>query len=292
MRPLLIAALALAGLAIGSWQRALVFRYAVAAGEPQRVACPACGCQIISRPAWLPAWSALSVSGRCPGCAAGAGPPRLTIELTSAILLGLLAAQIQPGPLLAAYCLLAVCAVPLAYIDVSVRRLPNALTGPAYAGTLLVLILAAALGGHWPSLARAALGGLALATGYLIIAFISPEAVGGGDRRLSASVGTALAWSGWSTLLAGVFAGFLLAAICGVALLALRRGGLRQHLPFGPFMLAGMFLVILATPAPQAAAVPTAHLSLLRPASAENGRFCSKSPDDLPAFTAEQLVRQ
>ena len=262
MRPLLIVTLALAGLLIGPWLRALVFRYSVLAGESPRQACPACGHQILSgRPAWLPAWSAVRVFGRCPRCAAAVGPPRLTIELTSAFLLGLLAARIQPGLLLTAYCFLAVCAVPLAYTDASVRRLPNALTGPAYVGTLLILILAAASGGQWHSLARAALGGLVLAACYLIIAFISPAAVGGGDRRLSASVGTALAWSGWDTLLAGVFAGFLLAGVYGIALLAARRGGLRQHIPFGPFMIAGMFLVILASPAFQAVSVPGAHLS-------------------------------
>jgi leader peptidase (prepilin peptidase)/N-methyltransferase len=249
-RPLLIAALALAGLLLGPWQRALIFRYAVAAGESPRLACPACGYQILSgRPAWLPVLAAQRPSGRCPGCAAGVGPPLLTVELTSAILLGLLAARIQPGLLLAAYCFLAVCAVPLAYIDAAVRRLPNALTGPAYAGTVAILTLAAASGGQWDSLGRAVLGGLVLAACYFILALISPSAVGGGDRRLSASVGTALAWSGWSTLLAGVFAGFLLAALYGVALLAARRASLRQHIPFGPFMIAGMFLVIISRPA-------------------------------------------
>jgi leader peptidase (prepilin peptidase)/N-methyltransferase len=243
----LIAALAVAGLVIGPWQRALIFRYAVEAGEAPRRACPACGHQILgSRPA---AWSFIRPSGRCPACRARAGPPPLAVELTSASLLGLLAARIHPGLPLAAYCFLAVCAVPLAYIDVTVRRLPNVLTGPAYAGTLLILALAALSGGQWHDLARAALGGLALAAFYLLIAFISPSAAGGGDRRLSASVGTALAWSGWAALLAGVFAGFLFAAIYGIGLLASRRAGLRQHIPFGPFMIAGMFVVIIAIPA-------------------------------------------
>jgi leader peptidase (prepilin peptidase) / N-methyltransferase len=250
MRALLVTALALAGLAIGTWQRAVVFRYAVGSGESLRSACPACG-QPIPRAA-SPVMSALSVlppSGRCPGCGRRFGPPALSVELTTAVLLGLLGARIQPGLQLAAYCFLAICAVPLGYIDAAVRRLPNALTGPAYAGTLLLLTLAAAVGGHWHSLLLAALGGIALAAFYLVLGLISPASVGGGDRRLAASAGTALAWSGWAALLAGVFAGFGLAACYGLILLAARRASLRQQIPFGPFMIAGMFLVILARPA-------------------------------------------
>jgi leader peptidase (prepilin peptidase)/N-methyltransferase len=247
MRPLIVAALALAGLAIGPWQRAVVFRYAVGAGESLRCACPACGQQVMGASRFV--LSVLSPSGRCARCRERVGPPPLSVELTTAVLLGLLAARAAPGLLLAAYCLLAVCTVPLGYIDAAVRRLPNALTGPAYASTLVLLTLAAWSGGQWHSLLRAALGGIALAGCYLLVALINPAAVGGGDRRLAASVGTALAWSGWGVLLAGVFAGFLLAACYGVILLAARRIGLRQQIPFGPFMIAGMFAVILARPA-------------------------------------------
>jgi Flp pilus assembly protein protease CpaA len=62
---------------------------------------------------------------------------------------------------LAAVCLLAVCVIPLAFIDLAARRLPNVLTGLAYAVVALFLLLAAADGGDWPSLGRALLGGAA-----------------------------------------------------------------------------------------------------------------------------------
>ena len=65
---------------------------------------------------------------------------------------------------------------------------------------------------------------------------------------MSASLGSLLAWSGWSTLLAGAFAGFLLAAVYGIGLLASGRGTRKQQIAFGPFMIAGAFLVILAYP--------------------------------------------
>src|SRR6266567_8271967 len=50
----------------------------------------------------------------------------------------------------------------------------------------------------------------------------------------------------WQLLIAGGSAGFLLAAIYGIALLISGRATRKQQIPFGPFMIAGGFLVILA----------------------------------------------
>lgn len=71
--------------------------------------------------------------------------------------------------------------------------------------------------------------------------------MGLGDAKASASVGTLLAWFSWATLLAGAFAGFVLGGLYGIALLVLRRATRKQHVPFGPFMIAGAFAVVLAS---------------------------------------------
>ncbi len=298
MRPLLIAVLALAGLALGPVLRALIARLSVPSGEPWRRSCPACDTPLppargvcepaVSEPAPAPpargvcepapappgrgvaavvppaqgaasvvlprrtalaALAALPVlppTGRCPACRARLGPPALTVEVSTAVLLGLLAARIHPGLVLAAACWLAVCTVPLAYIDAAARRLPDLLTGPAFAGTAALLLTAAA-GGHWSSLGRALLGGAAFAAFCLLLLIISPSGLGPGDVKLAASLGLALAWLGWGTLIAGALAGFLLAAGYGVALLARGRGSRKTQLPFGPFMIAGTFLALVIT---------------------------------------------
>lgn len=130
MNPLLAASLAVAGLVTGPGLRAVVVRYAVPAGEPQRQACPA--------HTQLPSARTLASAamGRCPGCGQRTGPPPLTVEVTTALLLGALAARVHPALVLAAACWLALCAVPLAFIDAAARRLPDPLTA-AYAGTSL-----------------------------------------------------------------------------------------------------------------------------------------------------------
>jgi leader peptidase (prepilin peptidase) / N-methyltransferase len=242
VNPFLVAAVAAAGLVAGPGLRAVIVRYAVPAGEPPRWRCPAC--------TQLPSARglALAASGRCPGCGQRTGPLPLTVEVTTALLLGALAVRMHPGLVLAAACWLALCAVPLAFIDAAVRRLPDPLTAAAYAGTAVLLVLAAAAGGHWHDLARAALGGIALTGFYLLLALISPAWMGMGDVKAAASIGTLLAWLSWRFLIAGGLAGFLLAAIYGIALLISGRATRKQKIPFGPFMIAGAFLVILAAP--------------------------------------------
>jgi leader peptidase (prepilin peptidase)/N-methyltransferase len=69
-----------------------------------------------------------------------------------------------------------------------------------------------------------------------------------GDVKLAASLGTLLAWFSWRLLIAGGFAGFLLGGLFAGALLVSRRAGGKHSIPFGPFMIAGAFLVILAAP--------------------------------------------
>jgi leader peptidase (prepilin peptidase)/N-methyltransferase len=251
MHAVLIAALAVAGLLIGWLQRPIIFRLAVPAGDPPRSACPDCGTEFW--PTRRSPWTGPSPAGRCRACRARIWPPPLSTELITALVLGSLAARLHPGLVLAAAVWLAICSSPLAWIDIAVHRLPDVLTWPAYAGTAVILLLAAATSGHWADLLRAVLGGLALAAFYLVFALINPGGMGLGDVKLAASLGTLLAWSGWPTLVDGAAAGFLLGGLYGVVLLVLRRATRKQHIPFGPFMIVGAFLIVLAFAAPGAA---------------------------------------
>jgi leader peptidase (prepilin peptidase) / N-methyltransferase len=256
MTPLLIAVLALAGLLIGPLLRLIVVRLSVPSGEPWRTTCPSCDTSLppakpaktaagpAARLLWLPA---LPPTGGCPSCRDRLGPPALSVELTSAVVLGLLAARIHPAFVLAAACWLAACLIPLAFIDAATRRLPDLLTAPAYLGTAGLLLASAATGdgGHWPTLGRALLGGLAYLGFCLLLFLISPAGMGFGDVKLAASLGTALAWFSWGTLLTGAFAGFVIGALCSIALLATGRANRKTTIPFGPFMIAGTLLLIL-----------------------------------------------
>ncbi len=223
----LVVVLAVAGLALGVPLTALITHYAAPRPASDRVV----GATTRIEPR---GWRNHAADRRA-----------VAVGLVAAVMLGATGARVHPALVLAAACALAVCTVPLAFIDAAVKRLPDLLTGAAYAATGVFLILAAAVIGHWGALARAALGGLVLAAVYLILLLISPSGMGLGDVKLAASLGTILAWTSWNLLLLGGFGGFALAAIYSVALLATGRATRKQQIPFGPFMIAGAFLALL-----------------------------------------------
>jgi leader peptidase (prepilin peptidase) / N-methyltransferase len=239
--PWIIAAAAV-GVIAGPRIRASVFSRSTESGQPPRHTCPACDQEILPD-RWR--WRALlPVTGRCPRCRARIGPYPLLAELAAGLALAAVVARATSAWELAALAWLALLAVPLAFIDVAVRRLPDPLTAAAFAGTLALLAVAA-LTGHQPShLGRAAIGAVALAGFYLILSVIRPGGLGLGDAKLAASTGTALGWISWQTLLSGTIAAFALAGVYGGALLALHRATRTSHLPLGPFILLGTLAAI------------------------------------------------
>lgn len=238
--PAVIAALAAAGLAAGWPQRAIIASLAVPAGQ-QEHSCPGCG-----QPASPPPWPRLRRPEPCPGCGRRPGPAALAAGLVTALLLAAAGYRVGPWPVLAATAWLIVFAVPLSVIDLKVHRLPNVLTGPAYAGVVAFLAIAAA-DDSWAQFGRAALGGVILAAGFLLLAVLSKGQIGLGDCKAAAVTGTLLAWYGWNQLLTGTLAGFLLAGAYGACLIVRHKATRHSQIPFGPFLLTGALFSLLLT---------------------------------------------
>jgi leader peptidase (prepilin peptidase)/N-methyltransferase len=158
--------------------------------------------------------------------------------------LAVVAARATSAWELAALAWLVLLAVPLAFIDVAVHRLPDPLTAAAGVGTLSLLAVAA-LTAHQPGhLGRAAIGAATLASFYLALSLIRPGGMGLGDAKLAASAGTVLAWISWQAVLTGTFIAFALAAVYGGVLLVRHQATRGTHLPLGPFILIGTFAAI------------------------------------------------
>ena len=254
-----------AGLLAGPPIRAVVFACSTEAGQPPRSTCPACSAQVLpGRWRWL---AVLPVTGRCPACRTRIGPYPLAAEAAAGLALAVAAARATSALELAALAWLALIAVPLAFIDIAVHRLPDLLTATAFAGTL-ALLTAAALTAHQPGhLARAAIGAAALACFYLVLCLIRPGEMGLGDAKLAATIGLALGWTSWQALIVGTFAGFALAAVYGGVLLAVHRATRTSQLPLGPFILLGALaaITVLRLQAPDSDVPFQVTMSFVRP---------------------------
>ena len=170
-----------------------------------------------------------------------AGQPTLDVVA------GLIGARVGWGPELYFLLYLAPIGVALAVIDWRTRLLPTKLIAPSYVIVILLAAAAAWQQGDWQHLAMAGWGWLVAGGTFFALWFIYPKGMGYGDVRLSGILGIALGWLGWGELLTGVYAGFLLGGVGGL-LLSLLRIVDRKAYPFGPFMLVGALVGVLAGP--------------------------------------------
>jgi leader peptidase (prepilin peptidase)/N-methyltransferase len=237
----LVAIAALFGLCLGSFVNVVAWRV------PRRESvnrppshCPACGHQL----AWwenVPLVSWLALRARCHACHVRIPARYPLVELAGAALGGLAATQgVAATPaLLAGFTTL----LALAVIDLDVRRVPNAVLATGLALSVAGFVGAAAATGDGGALARA-VGGGALGVALLgAVHLAAPGGMGMGDVKLAGLCGLLLGWGGVRLVFAGLFAGFLLGAVVGVALLATGRAGRRTALPFAPFLAVGTVAV-------------------------------------------------
>ncbi|GEA88805.1 peptidase A24 [Cellulomonas cellasea DSM 20118] len=246
--PLVLVA-ALFGAAIGSFLNVVVWRV------PRREsvvhppsACPACGHEIRPRDN-VPVVSWLLLRGRCRDCAAPISARYPLVEAGTAVLFALTAAWLGPSWALPAFLYLAAVAVALALIDLDTHRLPNAIVLPSYPVAAVLLALASANPGgasDWPALLRAAIGCAVLYAVYFLLVLVYPAGMGFGDVKLAGVLGLYLGWVGWGALVVGWFAAFVLGGVFGVALLLSGRAGRKTGIPFGPWMLVGAAVGLLA----------------------------------------------
>jgi len=187
-------------------------------------------------------WLAL----RCGRCGGSIGRPAV-LELLTAAVLALLLGRFARPPEVMAFAVLGALGVALGAIDVAVQRLPDQLTLPAIPLLIALLGAAAAIEHQGGALIRALLGAVALAGGFLLLALLRPGQLGGGDIKLAALAGLALGWLGWPSLIVGTTLGFVLAGLVGLAMLTMRRVTLRSQICFGPFLLGGTLIGIIAT---------------------------------------------
>jgi leader peptidase (prepilin peptidase) / N-methyltransferase len=186
------------------------------------------------------------VSRRLVVAETGAPASPLLLGLMTGTLTALAAWRFGLAWELPAYAYFAMASVPLAVIDLRTLRLPNVLTLSAYPIVAVLLLLPAVLGDGWADYVRALLAGAATLALFVVLHLVNPSGMGLGDVKLAGPMGALLGWLSWQAAMIGVVIGFVMVAVVGIAMILVRRANRKSALPFGPFMLAGAWVAILA----------------------------------------------
>lgn len=169
-------------------------------------------------------------------------------EVSAAFLVGLGVAVSWPGPLTILVVWAGLLAVALGAVDLAHHRLPDALTLPAIpiSGALVgvTALVFRGSGSLLTALAVAVVG-----TGaFWLLARLAPRAMGLGDVKLVPSLALLTGYPSVASWVLSVLLAFVLGAVVSLLGLLTRRLQLASAIPFGPFLLAGAWLV-LAFPA-------------------------------------------
>jgi leader peptidase (prepilin peptidase)/N-methyltransferase len=206
--------------------------------------CPSCDTPIAP---WdnVPVLSWLLLRGRCRHCGERISARYPLVELACAATWAGMALRFGASWELPAYLVFTAGLLALALIDLDTFLLPNRIVYPLTAVLLALLAIPALVDGEGDAYLRALLGGAAAFAFFFVVHLVSPRGMGFGDVKLSFSLGVALGWISGGLVFLGLFFGFLLGSVIGVALIALGSHDRKAHIPFGPFLVAGTLIGVL-----------------------------------------------
>lgn len=236
---LVVVGCALLGLLIGSFLTVVVDRVPdgrSVVAPPS--ACGACGHRLTALDL-VPLGSWVALRGRCRHCGTKIGVEPLVLEGANTALFVAMGLRFGADPVLPAFLVLSAALVALVWIDLREFRLPREITYTALVLSAPILVIAALADDAPERVWRAALGaGIALAI-MLAIYLLSRGGMGDGDVRLAPLLGLHLGYLDPAIVPIGLFLGFALGAVAGIAAMVVGRAGRKTALPFGPFLAAG-----------------------------------------------------
>ena len=220
------------GLIIGSFLNVVIWR--LPRGESLNSppsACPKCGARVKPYDN-IPVLSWLLLRGRCRNCGEPISARYPLVEALTAVLAALVPIFLGADEDVWLGFALVLVLVPLTFIDLDHRILPNKITYPAV--PLAIALVAIFDIDEVPEHLIA--GAVAFAL-LFAAAWFYPSGMGVGDVKLAGVLGLFLG----RNVAPALFAAFLLGSIVGVAVMARKgvREGRKTAVPFGPFLAVG-----------------------------------------------------
>ena len=223
------------GTIIGSFSNVCIYRIPL----KQSVITPSSFCPSCMSPIKfyhnIPILSYIYLKGSCPSCHTRIPFRYPLVELLTGLIY--IALYMKFGLSLGFFVFILLCTalVIIAFIDLENRIIPDKITLP---GIVVGLLLSFFTISFVNSLLGLFVGGGI----FFLIAFIKRGGMGGGDIKLMAMIGSFLGWQGsLMTILIGSIAG----SIIGIILLLKKRKGIKDIIPFGPFLAFGGISYIL-----------------------------------------------
>jgi len=203
--------------------------------------CPRCG-RSIPPSENIPIVSYILLRGRCRGCGEKISARYIGVEALTAAGYFLLAVADGPGFQFLRDVVFFSFLVPITFIDIDHRIIPDELS---LGGLAAGLLLSFSPGGDWKGsmLGGVLGGGILYGTARAYEKIAGREGMGGGDIKLSSMIGAFLEWKG---ALVTIFGGSVLGVAGGV--IAMRGGsdGLKTAIPFGPYLCAAALIARFA----------------------------------------------
>lgn len=240
------------GACIGSFLNVVIYRLPAKISlinPPSR--CPKCF-HSLGKTENIPVMGWLWLRGKCRWCHTPISPRYPFIEAMTGLVFALVFYQFGFTWLSVGYVIFLSWLIALALIDMDTMTLPDSLT---QSGLIMGLI--------WQTWLGFTVGGINTASIYLFISILSAvigiwlfdaigyigtiilhkSAMGGGDPKLTAMIGS---WLGWQGILITGFLACLYGTIIGLTAMALKLLEKGKPIPFGPFLVLGAITTIFA----------------------------------------------
>jgi leader peptidase (prepilin peptidase)/N-methyltransferase len=235
IEPVELVMVGILGLLIGSFLNVVIHRVPrkeslVSPGSR----CPSCG-YVLRWHDNIPVASFAMLGGRCRRCRVPISIRYPLVELITAIVFVAHYFVFGWTPLLAVRLLFSAALVALFAIDLEHHLLPDVITLP---GLAVGLAASAFLP---PGLVDALIGmviggGVLWLIGEAYYRYSGEEGMGGGDVKMLAMIG---AFLGWKLVLVTLVLSSVAGSVLGLAIIAVKRGGMKYALPFGTFLALG-----------------------------------------------------
>ncbi len=197
----------------------------------------------------VPVWSWLARRGTCRTCGEHIPGSLPLVEVGVVVLLAVVAWR-HPGPVLVLLLPVAWSVVVATPIDLARMIIPDRLTFPLAAWSVVAATGLALAGGDWADWRRAMLVGVALPVGMFTLSLAfhllrGEVGMGMGDVKWGIALGVAMGWLGPWSVVAFLVATVVASGVVAIVLLALGHAATARF-PFGPYLAVGAVVGLLA----------------------------------------------